>query len=43
MIVIESLHHVSVTVTDLARARQFYGDVLGLRELPRPPFDFGRP
>jgi catechol 2,3-dioxygenase-like lactoylglutathione lyase family enzyme len=41
MIVIESLHHVSVTVTDLARARHFYGDVLGLRELPRPPFDFG--
>lgn len=37
---IERLHHVSLSVTDLARARRFYADVLGLRELPRPPFDF---
>jgi catechol 2,3-dioxygenase-like lactoylglutathione lyase family enzyme len=28
-------------VTDLDRAKQFYGGVLGLRELPRPPFPFG--
>ena len=41
MIAIESLHHVAVCVTDLARAKQFYGGVLGLKELPRPPFDFG--
>jgi catechol 2,3-dioxygenase-like lactoylglutathione lyase family enzyme len=38
---IESLHHVAVCVTDLARAKQFYGGVLGLTEIPRPPFDFG--
>jgi len=38
---IESLHHVAVCVTDIERAKQFYGGVLGLAELPRPPFDFG--
>lgn len=35
-----SLHHVSIVVTDLAAAKAFYGDVLGLEELPRPPFAF---
>jgi catechol 2,3-dioxygenase-like lactoylglutathione lyase family enzyme len=40
MITIDGLHHVALTVTDLARARHFYGEVLGLHELPRPPFDF---
>jgi glyoxylase I family protein len=37
---VEGLHHAAVTVTDIARARRFYADVLGLREIPRPPFDF---
>lgn len=41
MISIESLHHVAVCVSDLERAKRFYSDVLGLVELPRPPFDFG--
>jgi glyoxylase I family protein len=41
MIAIEDLHHVSVTVTDIARAKHFYSEVLGLRELSRPAFDFG--
>jgi catechol 2,3-dioxygenase-like lactoylglutathione lyase family enzyme len=27
-------------VTDLERAKGFYEDVIGLRELPRPAFDF---
>lgn len=40
MIEIETLHHVSVSVTDLGRARRFYGDILGLEEIARPPFDF---
>jgi catechol 2,3-dioxygenase-like lactoylglutathione lyase family enzyme len=35
-----SLHHVSIVVTDLEAAKAFYGGVLGLAELPRPPFDF---
>jgi glyoxylase I family protein len=40
VIEVETLHHVSISVTDLARAKQFYGGVLGLREISRPPFDF---
>src|SRR4051812_28325985 len=40
MLTFEKLHHVAVPVTDLARAKRFYGEVVGLRELPRPPFDF---
>jgi catechol 2,3-dioxygenase-like lactoylglutathione lyase family enzyme len=40
MLSIEAVHHIAVTVTDLARARRFYGEVLGLRELPRPAFPF---
>lgn len=33
-------HHVSVCVRDLERAREFYGARLGLKEIPRPAFDF---
>ena len=40
MIIVESVQHVSVTVTDLARARRFYSEVLGLTEIQRPDFDF---
>lgn len=40
MIDIETIHHVSLAVTDLTAARQFYGETLGLREIPRPPFPF---
>jgi glyoxylase I family protein len=38
--VVEGLHHVAIDVTDLDRAKNFYGGVLGLEELERPPFDF---
>lgn len=38
---IESVHHVALCVTDLERAKRFYGGVLGLTEIERPPFDFG--
>ena len=34
------LSHVSITVTDVAKAREFYTGVLGLAEIPRPAFDF---
>src|SRR5215212_4669591 len=40
MIQIETLHHVALPVTDLARAKAFYTDVLGLEEIERPGFDF---
>lgn len=40
MLGIEDLHHVSLTVTDLERAKAFYGDTLGLPEIERPAFDF---
>lgn len=34
------LHHSAVCVTDIERAKRFYGDVLGLPEVPRPDFPF---
>jgi glyoxylase I family protein len=40
MIQCEGIHHVSLIVTDLERAKTFYRDVLCLREIARPAFDF---
>jgi catechol 2,3-dioxygenase-like lactoylglutathione lyase family enzyme len=40
MLEIETLHHVAVPVSDLERSKAFYTDVLGLKEIPRPPFSF---
>ncbi|MGH7316371.1 MAG: VOC family protein [Candidatus Rokuibacteriota bacterium] len=34
------LSHVSITVTDVNKARDFYTGVLGFQEIPRPAFDF---
>ena len=34
------LHHVSLPTADLERSRAFYREVLGLAEIPRPPFPF---
>jgi catechol 2,3-dioxygenase-like lactoylglutathione lyase family enzyme len=40
-IVVERIEHVAVIVTDVERAKAFYGGVLGLTEVPRPEsFDF---
>jgi glyoxylase I family protein len=36
----ETIHHVSLPVTDLERSKKFYGEILGLKEIDRPPFDF---
>lgn len=40
MIVANALQHVALDVSDLERARHFYGVVLGLKEIERPAFDF---
>jgi glyoxylase I family protein len=40
LIDILGLIHAAVLVTDLERAKRFYGGVLGLKEKPRPNFDF---
>lgn len=40
MLLFKNLSHVSVTVTDLEKAKAFYGGILGLPEIPRPDFGF---
>ena len=40
MSLFKQLSHVSVTVTDIAKAREFYSNTLGLEEIPRPAFEF---
>jgi catechol 2,3-dioxygenase-like lactoylglutathione lyase family enzyme len=40
LITYKCLHHVSLTVTDLEKAKDFYSRVLCLKEIPRPAFDF---
>lgn len=37
---ITRLHHSAVCVTDIDKAKHFYGEVLGMREVPRPDFPF---
>ncbi|MBP1933218.1 VOC family protein [Ammoniphilus resinae] len=40
MIKYKYLHHVSLTVTDLRKAKDFFENILCLKEIPRPNFDF---
>jgi catechol 2,3-dioxygenase-like lactoylglutathione lyase family enzyme len=32
------LNHIALLITDIKKAKQFYGDILGLQEVERPPF-----
>ncbi len=34
---IKAANHVAIIVTDLQKAHEFYGDLMGLREIERPP------
>jgi catechol 2,3-dioxygenase-like lactoylglutathione lyase family enzyme len=36
----KGFHHVSLSVTDLEAAKNFYNNILCLKEIPRPNFDF---
>jgi catechol 2,3-dioxygenase-like lactoylglutathione lyase family enzyme len=39
--IVAQLDHCSVVITDVARSRRFYGEILGLREIAPPrTFDF---
>jgi glyoxylase I family protein len=40
MIKVKGYHHVAIVVKDLEKSKWFYGEVLGLKSLDRPPFDF---
>ncbi|MDQ0219431.1 glyoxalase [Peribacillus cavernae] len=40
MIKYEQLQHVGLNVTDLQKAKHFYSQILCLKELKRPDFDF---
>lgn len=40
MINYKELHHVSLTVTNLEKAKDFYSNILCLKEINRPNFDF---
>ena len=40
MLEITALNHIAVCVTDVERSKRFYSGVLGLKEIPRPPFPF---
>jgi len=36
MIKLKSIRHAGVSIADLGKAKEFYGQILGMTELPRP-------
>ena len=40
MIQVKEYNHVAIVVRDLEKCKWFYGEVLGLKTIQRPPFNF---
>jgi catechol 2,3-dioxygenase-like lactoylglutathione lyase family enzyme len=40
MLNVKTIDHVTFVVKDLDRSRAFYVDLLGMKDIPRPAFDF---
>ncbi|QSR88787.1 VOC family protein [Methylacidiphilum caldifontis] len=40
MLIVESIHHVTLPVKDLNQSVGFYSKLLGLKQIERPPFPF---
>ncbi len=40
MIQVKDYNHVGIVVRELEKCEWFYGTLLGLKTIPRPPFDF---
>ncbi|KIE59443.1 lactoylglutathione lyase [Methylacidiphilum kamchatkense Kam1] len=40
MVAMQAIHHVTLPVKDLERSIRFYTEVLGLKQIARPPFSF---
>ena len=37
---ITELNHIAIFVSDLERSSKFYSEIIGLKKIPRPAFDF---
>ena len=37
---VTAIHHIALTVTDIERSKRFYAEILSIKEITRPPFDF---
>jgi lactoylglutathione lyase len=37
---ITELNHIAIFVSDLEKSSKFYSEIIGLRKMPRPAFDF---
>lgn len=40
MIEVANIHHVSLSVTDIVKSKEFYTNILRLKEIERPDFGF---
>jgi catechol 2,3-dioxygenase-like lactoylglutathione lyase family enzyme len=40
MIQVQGLKYIGTVVRNLEACKEFYGTLLGLKTIPRPPFDF---